>query len=189
MPITRTPPSLKWLINKRARLLGEISKIELRQQERIENAEQRLKAAEQELESARRFLHFECDVTSQHAQKLKENLQAIDATLGLHEIQIDPQIISPIRTQDTKRALPYGKVTRLIFEYLGVSNGAPITTTELAVFISTRENLNLDKNEFTEFKIKVGHRLRCLMRERKIVRLQREEGSIERKWILPISST
>jgi len=184
MSTTRTPSSLKWLINKRARIHGEISKIEFLQQERIEIAEQRLKLAEQELESARRFLHFEQDVTDLQLQKLKANLQAIDATLGLHEIKIDPKIINPIRTQDAKRTFPYGKVTRLIFEYLGASNGTPITTTELAEFISTRENLNLDKGGFTEFKIKVAHRLRNMMSKGKIDRLDYKKGSIERSWIL-----
>lgn len=186
MSTTRTPSSLKWLINKRARIHGEISKIELLQQERIKIAEQRLQLVEQELESARRFLHFERDVTDLQLKKLKTNLQTIDATLALHEILIDPKIISPIRPREARTALPYGKITRLIFEYLGASNGVPITTTEFAIFISRRENMNLDKTQFSDFKMIVAHRLRNLMDKEKVVRLKNEEGSIERKWILPL---
>jgi len=149
MPTTKTPSSLKWLINKRARLHGEISRIELRQPDRIEIAAQRLMIAEQEVESARRLLHYERDLAGSHLQKLKENLHTIDATLGLHEIQIDPHIIRPIRPRDMKTILPYGKITRLIFEYLGASNGKPVTTTEFAIFISSIENMNLEKVQFS----------------------------------------
>ena len=42
----RTPPSLKWLIDKRARLLGEISKRECTQSTAIESAETALEKAQ-----------------------------------------------------------------------------------------------------------------------------------------------
>src|SRR3989338_6410423 len=104
----RTPPSLKWLIDKRARLLGEITKIELGHQEWLDRTENRLKGAEEALASARRHLRYEQEIAGKHVQAFKADVQSIDAALGMHEIQINPEIITPIRTQDEVRPLPYG---------------------------------------------------------------------------------
>lgn len=180
----RTPPSLKWLIDKRARLLGEITKIELGHEERLDRAKKRLKVAEEELVGAQRQLHYERDIADKHIQALKADLQSIDRALGLHKIQINPEIIAPIRTQDEVRHLPYGEITRLIFDYLKVTNGEPATTTELAIFIASRENLNLTDREFQLFRRKVLHRLRNLHAEGKLERLQQVKGAIEKKWAL-----
>jgi hypothetical protein len=185
----RTPPSLKWLIDKRARLLGEITKIELGCQERLDRAENRLKIAEEALVGARRHLHYEQEVADKHVQALKADLQSIDAALGLHEIQINPEIIAPIRTQDEVRHLPYGEITRLIFDYLKSANGESATTTELAVFIATRENLELTDAEFQLFRRKTAHRLRNLHADGKVERLQQVKGAIEKKWALPKNTT
>lgn len=71
---SRIPPSLNWLINKRARLAGDITKAEKRANELY-----RLKLKEIEV--------------------LRRDLSIIDATIRLHEIQIDPKCIRPIKGQ------------------------------------------------------------------------------------------
>jgi hypothetical protein len=95
----RTPPSLKWLIDKRSRLLGEIAKYEGTDQ---------VKKAQAELKQAQYRLTYEKSIRPKIISVLQSELEAIDIALGLHEVRIDPRIIPETRTYDVARKLPYG---------------------------------------------------------------------------------
>lgn len=56
MSRVRTPPSLKWLLDKRARLLGEIIKLDSSYPERIKEAKAQVAQAEIALDLAKRDL-------------------------------------------------------------------------------------------------------------------------------------
>jgi hypothetical protein len=109
---TRIPPSLAWLIDKRARLDAELQKARI--------------AAE----NAKRLL---ADL-----EELEHNLNAIDRALGLHELQIDTNLIAPKKTHAIRVRLPYGALTRTLLQYLRLSGGNGALTAELATLVATR---------------------------------------------------
>lgn len=180
-----TPSSLKWLINKRARLLGEINKLEKSLPDRISKARQDVECAEANLAQAKERLASEDAVVSRIIPAIQADLQAIDAAMSLHEIQINPEIIPPIRTQDASRALPYGEITRSIYDCLKCSGGCSVTTTEITIFIAAHNNLELSDMEFQTFRTAVRYRLKDIAAQGKIERLHQGKGSIEGKWRLP----
>lgn len=180
-----TPSSLKWLINKRARLLGEINKLEKSLPDRIAKARQDVECAEANLAQAKERLANEDAVAFRIIPAIQADIQAINAALGLHEIQINPEIIQPIRTQDAERALPYGEITRSIYDCLKCSGGGPVTTTEITIFVASHNNLELSDVEFQIFRTAVRYRLKTICAQGKIERLHQVKGSLEGKWRLP----
>jgi hypothetical protein len=48
---------------------------------------------------------------------LKQLLDSVDKTVALHEIQVEPELIPAIRSQDIQVRLPHGLLTRTILEY------------------------------------------------------------------------
>lgn len=139
----RTPPSLKWLITKRARLVGEIKKV--------------LNARERDIDKLMlEMSHLSSRIAEINAQRgkteasanqflaiLQADLNAIDATIRLHEIGIDPSLIPPLKTQEAGRLIPYGEITRLVFEALRVAKGESRTTTEIALYVLQQSGLEL----------------------------------------------
>ncbi len=110
---TRIPPSLKWLIDKRARLDAEIRK------------------TERSLGKAKEL--------AQELSDLKETLTAVDRTLGLHDIKIDVNLIEPIHSKYVRIKLPHGELTRSILMCLRLHAGEqPVSTSEIVSFIAAR---------------------------------------------------
>jgi len=54
-----------------------------------------------------------------YLEKVKSDLAALDQTILLHEIQIDPNKIAPVITYQIRIKLKYGQLTQLIYERLG----------------------------------------------------------------------
>lgn len=95
------PPSLKWLIDKRARLAGDIAKTK---------------------KALSRVEHLVIKLRS-----LEDALEAIDNSLKLHEIQINIEYIKPINTQVYRMKFPSGFIRNYVLEYLINSiGGAPV---------------------------------------------------------------
>jgi len=156
----RIPSSLKWLVNKRSRIHGEILKAENEAKKWLEQHERGI-------------------------NKLQNDLQAIDHTLGLHEIFINPDDIQPIRSHRNKRKLKYGTVTKLIYEYLGNASNHKPTTTEITIFIANESNLELsDHSDFLDFRHVVRKRLKALRQKGKINSAEFKHNNDERKWYL-----
>jgi hypothetical protein len=108
----RTPPSLKWLITKRSRLSGALLKLD------DERAKLRDKIAS-----------LDC-----RAGVLLKQLAALDETIGLHEIPMDPEDIRPVRPHGRARLLPHGQLSRIIFTELRLA-GDWLSTTEVVARI------------------------------------------------------
>jgi len=115
--------------------------------------------------------------------KLKKQLEAILVALGIHEVSIDPDLISPISPRST-RLVPYGEMTRLIYTFLKNMNG-PATTTEIARFIWIKYGFSNDRISFVEFTKKIQKRLKNLACEGKVKRLHPLKTSSEGSWKLP----
>src|SRR5574340_341251 len=108
----KIPSSLKWLIDKRARLAGEIRK-----------TRSALATAKQLIEEL---------------SKLEDDLAAIDRSLGLHEIQIQVDYIQPVRSRYVRIKLPRGELTKSILLCLRLREGVPARMSEIGAFIEAR---------------------------------------------------
>jgi hypothetical protein len=131
----RLPPSLKWLIDKRARVTGEINKIE------------RL------LDRCRQF--------TDELNQLKELLASLDATLGLHDIKIDPNNIKPIRSHEVRINLPHGELLRSVLTCLRLNAGTQVSTDDITAFVAARyADLNAEPTNFIKLRISVRYCLK-----------------------------
>jgi hypothetical protein len=182
----RTPASLKWLIRKSARIMGEIMEIEKR-------LPQALKASKDACDSAEKKLKFRKVLYTNlrmHSEKvlpeLKLQLEAIDVALGIHEIQFDKRLISPVKPQTALRQLQFGAITRRTFEYLRIC-GRPATTKEIALYISSKHTIDESALSFVELTSKVSDRLKALACQGKLKRLHNIElgSNQEGIWTLP----
>lgn len=157
---TRTPSSLKWLVDKRARLVREISRRE---------DEARLIAREMEKN---------CDA-------LKRDLAAIDRVLSLHEIAIDPESIPPVNSQRARRTLPHSYLTRNIMKCLRLANGSWCSTLEIALFVATTANLDIESRGFSEIRLSTRYRLKNLHAAGRVIRRHEGRRNTENYWSLP----
>jgi len=179
-----TPSSLKWLIDKRARLLGEINKLSASLPKRLTKARQDVERAEIRLAQAKELLAYEEAVRSQIIPALQKDLNALDAVMKLHVINIDPEIIQPIRSQTSRRILPYGKVTKCIFDCLKHAEDSPLSTLDIAMFIASHNGLMVSGKKFQEFREVVRHRLKNMCSDGKIERAHKIDGSMQVRWAL-----
>lgn len=166
-------------------MLGELNKLEKSLPDRQTKARQDVERAEITLAAAKEQLAYEETMAPKIVRALQADLRAIDTAIGMHEIQINPEIIRPIHTQDAERSLPYGEITRSIYDCLKCAGGVPVTTTEIAVFIASNNNLELSDVEFQAFRTSVRYRLKTIASQGKIKRLHQMKGAPEGKWMLP----
>lgn len=180
----RTPPSLNWLLDKRARIHGEIIKFEKSHSQAVVQAKQQVLAAENSLDQARKKLSNIESIGPRILESLHKDLQAIDKTMGLHDIQINPDVISPICTPDAEKLLPFGALTRSIFEGLKLADGKSMTTFEIVDFVIVRNGLKLSEEGKQAIYDKTRYRLKLLCNDKKIRRIHQVKGAIIGRWAL-----
>lgn len=185
MSSVRTPSSLKWLIDKRARLLGEVNKLERSQTKNVEAAKKRVLKAENSLAQARQELVYAESSVPLIIEVLRSDLQAVDNTLALHEILINPDIIPPIRTQDAEKHSEHGAMTRAIFERLKLAGGQSVSTFEITDYVAIALDFKLTDKNYQDFRLKISWRLKNLCAQGKVRRLHQVKGAIVGRWILP----
>ncbi len=109
----RIPPSLNWLIDKRARVSGEIAK------------------TKKLMKKAEALIH--------DLEILEQKLKAIDSTLDLHEIKIDVNLINPIRSHELRLNLPYGQLSKSILTCIRLYEvNGPVSKNIIEKFIVDR---------------------------------------------------
>lgn len=181
-----TPSSLKWLITRRARLDGEITKMQATEVIRKTDADVQLAALKRQLDDAILLEDAQQNIHARTLAALKADLAATDLLLRQHEVAIDPAIIKPIRSQDNLSFTDYGHLSRLIYRYLRAAEGAPRTATQTAAYIALQ--LGLDRQDesglFSDLRYRVRKRMQHLAWEGKITRVQNQQGSIEGRWCL-----
>lgn len=182
----RTPPSLKWLINRRARLAGELKKLQDTQAKELEAAENNYWEAKKEFEQAEKNLSLLKLRYERTYKALKTDLEAIDNTLSQHEIQISPELITPIIPQKAERIVPYGKITSAIFNCLKCANGDSVSTTDIAISILESFDRKLAHKEFMKLRKSVAKRLKNLCSDGKVVKTNKSQNSVEGRWRLPV---
>ena len=156
----KIPSSLKWLIDKRARLDAEIKKTE----------KSLIKAQDLITELS----------------TLKESMTAIDHALKLHEIQVQIELIRPVRSHYVRVKLPYGELTRSVLMCLRLrTDSGPVKMSEIVSFVEAR---NADLASEPESRVKlnriVHNRLKQLCSEGMIQRHHSKQSSSEGLWSL-----
>lgn len=153
---SRIPSSLKWLIDKRARIAGQI-----------------------------KFQRKNLDQIHKIIEKLQGHLDALDNTLELHDIKVCGDDIQDIRFTSKKRLVPYGKMTRLIYKYLGVSN-EPKSTSDIAAYIFDHSNIKINnKQQYRDYKERTRYRLKSMRRQNKLTSPPcKIDGKTEAYWSL-----
>jgi len=137
----RIPPSLNWLIDKRARISGE-----------IEKTRRSLKQAQSlivELED------------------LETKLKAIDTTLQLHDIQVDIGLIKPITSNYYRLKIPHGELTKSILTCIKLYGASsPVSKSTIVDFVIAR-HFDYDAEETAKSQIKnsIHNRLKNLCRD------------------------
>lgn len=155
----KIPSSLKWLIDKRARLQGEIQKTRA------------------SLATAKQLI--------EELSKLEADLAAIDHSLGLHEIRIQIEHIQPIRSHYVRIKLPRGELTKSILLCLRLRDGAPARMGEIASFIEARHgDLSASAGNRVAFHRSVHSRLKALFYEGKVKRHHEPSSNKEGIWSL-----
>ncbi|QOZ84693.1 hypothetical protein DXT74_17325 [Chromobacterium sp. Rain0013] len=175
----RIPSSLNWLINKRARLLSDLQQLEESLSVQRQSLAADVQKAEQALEMARHRLLTMPEHLARVVENARANLAAVDATIRLHEVQIDPEIIPPIRSHTKRRCSRYGNMTRMVINVLHEAQTTPLTTGQIALLVGPAMGVELGGKEFSEFRLSVRYRLKDLCKEGRVHRV--EPGL----WILP----
>ena len=149
----RIPPSLNWLVKKRARIHGELLKIKQQKVAYLKSYDRNIK-------------------------KLELDLAALDRTLFLHEIKINPNIIPPIELRPINQTLKYGKLTSLIFESYSCFNESELTIREIMVFVADKANLDINNlvQKQTLYQ-SVRYRIKNLCCQGKLTRIGTGKGT------------
>lgn len=124
----KIPPSLNWLIDKHARISGEIIRIKKRLT-RVSLLVDRLK-------------------------ELEKNLEAVNASLKLHEIQIDESNIKPIRPSKRKSNFPWGEQQRIIFKIIKTNSiDGPVSKIKVMEQLA-QEHLQYGSSELSDQELR-----------------------------------
>ncbi len=176
----RIPPSLKWLVNKHARLASQIKKLE-KQVSKQSGIHQNLLWSNRrsEDESAENIHHLQM-----YLKQLQSDLATIDSTLLLHDIPINPEAIALINTQTGLRHLSHGAMTRLIFTYLKQVGEEPKSTSEIYTFIRANSKREMSLADEKMLRFSVRKRLHALHSSKKIKLVAQAKTSLEGRWIL-----
>lgn len=154
------PPSLKWLIDKRARISGEINK------------------TRKSLDRAHELINEMHD--------LEDTLSAIDKTLALHELQIDKTLIQPINSHYVRLKIPYGGINYGVLTCLKLYNeGSPVSKSTINSFIIAKY-YNSDESgiPFKQIAISIHQALNRLHADGKIKRFHDPKLNGEGLWKL-----
>ena len=136
----RTPSSLKWLITKRSRLSGALLRLD---------------------EQRARLLN-DLAVVESEAAPLRRALAALDQTFRLHDIQMEPADIHPVRPHRRERLMPPGQLGLAILGELRQASGW-LTGAEVLERIAHR--INPRETDYDEVRKCIRRRMGRLARQ------------------------
>src|SRR5690606_20054749 len=157
--MSKTPPSLKWLVDKRARLVKRIGKVK------------------QEAEQARGMANS----LDRACEALHHDLEALDRVLSLHEIRVHPETNRPLRTNAAGALFPYNYVTRSILSCLRRANGKWCSTTEIVLFVGSGGKA-AGEVRYADLRLSVRKRLQALCAAGRIARRHTASTNVEGYW-------
>lgn len=151
----RIPPSLKWLIRRRALAVGELAAIAARHAHVVGKIRARANAM-----IAR--THMPYDIAK---EKCLQRIAEIDSVMAQHELQIDPTIIKGVRMLKAPRIFEYGFVTAEIRKYMRAAGDRPVSTGEITRHLASFVPYELDAREFKRLKDCTRFNIRSLARK------------------------
>lgn len=178
------PSSLKWLIDKRMRVSGEVEKSCEIEAARLIEANSAIEKAhasylqlveENEQAAARHQKYLDVMATT---------ISATDLLLREHEIPIDPNELPTVRGHRNPAIADHNQLTSLIFESLREAQGQSRSTTEVALYVLEKLGLCHSDTFFPDFKYRVRKRLGHLVWESRLDRVHLPKTSVEGRWKL-----
>jgi hypothetical protein len=185
--MAKIPSALKWLLTRRARLLGELEKTESRLRRRECDLRTQIADVEARLTTLRRRLKCIQTLRPDHLDLLRKDLTAIDRAIGQHPVLVDVDLIEPIRTQDNKWTLPHGQMSRLILTALREAAGEILTTTEVAVFVAREGKLEVPPEDYRSFKRAVRCRMRSMHAAGQLRRVEIGRNTVDSRWAASVT--
>lgn len=159
---TRTPSSLKWLVEKRARLAGHIAQI----QRRADAARQRAADLDSSVEATRR------------------DLEALDRILGLHDLCVPPEVIRPVRMSSEGPLLQRGHISRNVLACLRKAAGEWRSTTEVLLFVGSQGKAVDGNVQYAELRLRVRKCLQAHCSAGRVIRRNSPSTNVEGYWAL-----
>lgn len=159
---SNTPSSLLWLIRKQTRLAGQM-------QRRTEELG-RVKAHVAEIEA--------------EIADLAEKRSQIEAVMKLHDVQVDPRDLRPIRPHARKALIGHGGITRVVMAELREAPDNMATTVELAAAVVRYLDSVPEPEEMSRLKRRVRIRLAIMASKGKLVAVPALGHSTPNSWRL-----
>lgn len=178
------PSSLKWLINRKSRLAGEILRLQKEEAERNNAAQVVIDQLRAHLAKAIEDSDALARKTALTCQQYEQEIAATDMLIRSHEAGIDPNIIRPMRSNQNLSPYDYGFMTRCIYQCLGISPGTPRTAADATSLMVQQLGIALTADQLSDLRYRVRHRMKSLTREGKLTRVPNQVGCIEGRWLL-----
>ncbi len=169
----RIPPSLKWLVVKRATLAGQ-----------IKLQSKTFEAQIGELEAKQEKLISRKDKT---LSALRRDLAAIDRSIRMHEILVNPKLIEATRVQSQPCTTPHGSITKAIYKVLVLSAPKAATTGDVTNYVIEKCGFDKSPEKYQSIRIKVQHRLKDMAKRGSVRRLHSGQGADLGVWCDPAS--
>lgn len=178
----KIPSALKWLLDRRARLLGELQKVNKRFDVREALLQNEQGTLEKRLELVKNRLARVQNLRVHVPAQLQSKLKAIDEAILQHNAMVDVDLVTPRTSQDSAWYLPHGAMSRYILRALREAKGQVLTTDEIAIFVATEGGLQLIPDQYSPFKIAVRRRMRGMLIAGLLQRVSIGKNSIESRW-------
>jgi hypothetical protein len=178
----KIPAALKWLLDRRARLLGEIKKVNKRFDIREALLKDEQAVLEKRLATVRSRLARVQALRLHVPAQLQLKLNAIDQAIHQHNAMVDVELVTPRTSQDNAWYLPHGAMSRYILRALREAQGQALTTDEIAIFVATEGGLTLIPDQYSHFKIAVRSRMRSMRIAGLLQRVSVGKNTIESRW-------
>ena len=163
---TKTPSSLKWLVDRRARLAYDLER-----------------DAKEAKASA-----FRASSLAAKIEVMRGDLAAIDRALSLHEVRVHPESIAPRNTWRVDRLFGHNHLTRNLLLCLRQSQGRWCSTSELMAFVAKRGKVAITPDLYPALRLSVRKRLQNLRAAGRVVRQHGAKTRQEGYWALPTTS-
>ncbi len=118
-------------------------------------------------------------------KKIRADLAAIDRTLSLHDIPVDPDDIIPVHNKYKRLNLPHGEMSLCIYAAIRASGGPTTRSSIFAYLTAKHPELVKDAPTAKDAKRSLHDRLKSLARQGRLIRHHKGLGSEDGIWSFP----
>lgn len=102
---------------------------------------------------------------------LQQTRTQVEAVMRLHEVQVNPVDLRPIRPQFNKAVLGYGGVTRIVFATLRTAKNGTATTREITAAVLEALPQKPDAVQMAHVKERIQVRLCVMATQGKLIKI------------------